>query len=103
MRSALQDKIRRRVQSNLESLGAIAENTACRLLRCQGGWYAILEVPRNLSEEDLTLSLLSDDDVVVHPGYFFEFLREAFLVLSLLPMPDIFAEGTGRILKRFSI
>lgn len=46
------------------------------------------------------LALLRDDDVLVHPGYFFDFPREAFLVLSLLPRPAEFREALDRILAR---
>ena len=66
-------------------LERLAESSACRLLTVAGGWYAVLEVPRNLSEEELVFDLLLKSNVVVHPGYFFDFAREAFLVLSLLP------------------
>jgi hypothetical protein len=37
--------------------------------------------------------------VLVHPGYFFDFASEAFLVLSLLPAPDLFADGVARVLR----
>ena len=101
MRHLVQDQIRRRVQSNLQVLSQLVHNTACRLLKSEGGWYSVVEVPRNVSEEELTLSLLEDDDVVVHPGYFFDFPREAFVVLSLLTPPDAFNEGVRRIINRF--
>jgi aspartate/methionine/tyrosine aminotransferase len=54
-----------------------------------------------MSEEDLVLSLLAEDRVLVHPGYFFDFPREAFLVVSLLPPVDRFTDGISRILSRF--
>jgi len=44
------------------------------------------------------LRLLDEDGVVVHPGYFFDFASEAYLVLSLLPPGDAFAEGVARVL-----
>jgi hypothetical protein len=46
------------------------------------------------------MTLLEKDDTLTHPGYFFDFPREAFLVLSLLPRPEIFREAVGRILAR---
>jgi hypothetical protein len=52
------------------------------------------------SEESLVLQLLEQDHVLVHPGYFFDFPREAFLVLSLLPHPDVFDRGVSRVLAR---
>jgi len=91
-----------RVQANYRALATrIATTPSCRLLRSEGGWYAVLQVPSLEPEEDLVLSLLLDDDVLTHPGYFFDFPRESFLVVSLLPPPALFEEGTGRILRHF--
>jgi aspartate/methionine/tyrosine aminotransferase len=68
------------------------------LLSTEGGWYAVLQVPTFSSEEDLTLGLLTEHGVLVHPGYFFDFPRESFLVISLLTPEADFAEGLRRIL-----
>ena len=91
-----------RVTSNWEWLEREVSDTACRLLQVEGGWYATLEVPRLSSEEILILQLLAEDDVVAHPGYFFDFAREGYLVLSLLPEAEVFQEGVRRILKRLA-
>ncbi len=64
----------------------------------EGGWSAVLQVPATRSEDDLVTRLLAEQGVLVHPGYFFDFPREAFLVLSLLPPPETFAEAVDRIL-----
>ena len=50
------------------------------------------------SEEALALRLVNGG-VLVHPGYFFDFPRESFLVLSLLPEPAIFSDGIDRIIR----
>ncbi len=71
--------------------------TAAEPLR--GGWSAVLRVPAVEPEEELVLRLLADHDVLVHPGYFYEFPREAVLVLSLLPPPDLFREGVARLTR----
>ena len=60
----------------------------------------MLRVPSRDGEEALVLELLERDDVVVHPGFFFDFPREAYLVISLLPEPSTFATGVQRILER---
>jgi hypothetical protein len=65
-------------------------------LGCEGGWSAVVRVPATRSEEDLVCALL-EHDVVVHPGHFFDFPEEAYLVLSLLPEPGPFAEAVGRM------
>ena len=93
--------IRERVRENRRALaGLSASLPACRLLPADGGWSAVLQVPAVLPEEELVLRLLAEDDTLVHPGYFFDFPREAFLVVSLLPPADRFLEGVRRILAR---
>ena len=99
-RAEIQACIRQRTRENLETLQGLPAASPVRLLDVEGGWNATLEIPRLMSEEDWTLSLLDEENVLVHPGYFFDFPREAFLVLSLLPPPDRFREGLGRILAR---
>lgn len=97
----LQNQIKARIKANLGFLQSlIANHPHCRLLRAEGGWYAILEIFNHASEEKLILTLLERDEVLVHPGYFFDFTSEGFLVLSLLPPPEIFREGLGRLLVR---
>ena len=46
------------------------------------------------------LSLLVDASVLVHPGYFFDFTDESYLVVSLLVPEPAFAEGVRRVLDR---
>jgi len=96
--AAVQGQIRQRTRANLEHLLACAAGTPCRCLNTEGGWYAILEMPRIRTEEEWALGLLADSDVLVQPGFFYDFEAEAFLVLSLLTPPAIFAEGVRRIL-----
>ena len=50
---------------------------------------------------NLVLRLLATDEVLVHPGYFFDFPRESFLVVSLLPPPAAFSEAVARVLRHF--
>ena len=69
------------------------------VLPCEAGWSAVLRVPSTRSEEDLAIDLLETAGVVVHPGFFFDFAHEAFLVVSLLPETDVFAEGVRRVME----
>ena len=90
-----------RIGANLEALKALVrDSSGCRALPCEGGWSVVLRVPAILSEEELVLSLMENDRVLVHPGYFFDFPGPAYLVLSLLPRPADFREGVARILGR---
>lgn len=66
-------------------------------LPVQGGWYTILNLPRTQSEEEWVLKLLDEEGIYAYPGYFFDFAEEPYLVLSLLPPPDRFAEGIVRM------
>ncbi len=97
----IQAGVRRRVDENRAHLvRTVGTDTSCRVLPADGGWSAVLQVPATIPEEDLVLQLLDKDGVLVHPGYFFDFPREAYLVPSLLPAPGEFREAVGRILQR---
>ena len=97
-RDELQAPVHARTRANLACLRARLPGSAATLLEPEGGWYAVLRVPATLSEEERVLRLLADHDLLVHPGYFFDFPHEAFLVLSLLAREDDFALGVTRLL-----
>jgi aspartate/methionine/tyrosine aminotransferase len=97
----IQTQIAARVRANLAWLqSAIAADSPCRILTVEGGWYATLQVPRIRREEEWALDLLEQDNVLVQPGFFFDFESEAFLVLSLLTEPHTFREGGCLLLAR---
>ena len=99
--TAIRAQILARVKRNLESLRAqAAAFPAISVLPVEGGWSAVMQVPSVGSEEALILALLEKDDVLVHPGYFFDFAREAFIVVSLLVEPPLFDHGVARVLAR---
>jgi len=100
--AAVQSQIRAQTRANLRHLISAAAGSPCRCLDTEGGWYAVLEVPHIHSEEDWVLQLLAQKDVLVQPGFFYDFESEAFLVLSLLTPPAIFEEGLSRILESTS-
>jgi alanine-synthesizing transaminase len=98
----VRERIQSRVRSNYELLKTSAARVpSCSVLHADAGWYAILQVPSLESEEDLVCELLTRHSVLVHPGYFFDFVRESYLVVSLLPPPALFGEGVTRILRHF--
>lgn len=99
VRNRILDRVRRNRARLADGLG---ERSPCRLLPAEGGWYAVLRVPRGGGEERLVLALLERDDVLVHPGYFFDFPSEAYLVVSLLPEPALFDAAIDRLLARAS-
>jgi aspartate/methionine/tyrosine aminotransferase len=92
--------IHERVKNNLRSLRErVAQYPACDVLRVEGGWSAVIRVPATRTEEELVLALLDGERILVHPGYFFDFPREAFIVVSLLPPPDILDDAIVRMLR----
>jgi alanine-synthesizing transaminase len=100
--AAVRSQIQHRVRANLARCATlVAEHPACTLLRTEGGWSAVIQVPTLESEEELMLALLVERSVLAHPGYFFDFPRESFLVVSLLTPEAAFAAGVSRLLDRF--
>jgi alanine-synthesizing transaminase len=93
--------IQARIEANLRALErAVARAPGCTLLHPEAGWTAVLRVPATRAEEDLVLDLLEEDRVLIMPGYFYDFPREAYLVVSLLPDPAVFNEAVARVLAR---
>jgi aspartate/methionine/tyrosine aminotransferase len=89
-----------RIRENYAHLAERARNApSIELLHADAGWAAVLRVPATRSEEDVVMDLLVGHAVLVHPGYFFDFDREAFLVVSLLPAGEVFAEGIDRLVN----
>jgi aspartate/methionine/tyrosine aminotransferase len=90
--------IRARVLRNDGQLrSAFPAGGAVDVLPLRAGWTAVLRVPAVVPETDLAVALVERHGVLVHPGYFFDFPHEAFLVLSLLPSPDLFDQGIERL------
>jgi len=96
--ATVRSQIRERTRGNLDALIAATADSVNRTLQVEGGWYATVQVPRLRSEEEWALELLERCDVLVQPGYFYDFDQDGLLVFSLLTAPDIFDEG----LRRFS-
>ena len=99
--SAIRAQILERVRRNLGALRTIAAGfPAVDVLRVEGGWTAVIKVPQLRTEEELVLELIEHDDVIVHPGYFFDFPSEAFVVVSLLVEPGPFKTAVTKVLTR---
>ena len=99
-RKGIQKQLLDRVLANLAELDRqLAARRACQRLAVEGGWYAVLRVPVTGSDEDLTIELLRNKSVLVHPGHFYDFPGEGHLVLSLIGPKGEFAEGIRRVLE----
>ena len=100
-RHGIQQQLVARVQSNIAELDRqLAEQQACSRLEIEGGWYAVLRVPATRSDEELALELL-EDAVYVHPGHFYDFPGEGYLVVSLIAPERDFSEGVEKLLGLF--
>jgi len=102
LRHALQAQLLHRISVNLAALdGVLRESKSLARLDREGGWYAILRVPVTGTDDDLAVALLERCSVLVHPGHFFNFSREGFLVVSLIVREHEFREGLHRLQKFF--
>ena len=99
-RHAFQEQVISRVRRNLAELDRqLAMQEACSRLTVEGGWCVVLRVPATRSDEDRAIELLTAQGVSVHPGHFYEFASDGYLVVSLITPERIFAEGTSRLLS----
>jgi alanine-synthesizing transaminase len=102
LRHALQAQLQQRISANLSVLDSVLrESKSLARLDREGGWYAILRVPVTVTDDDLAIALLERCSVLVHPGHFFNFSRDGFLVLSLITLEQQFQEGLRRLQKHF--
>lgn len=98
-RRRMQPQLMRRIEKNLTEFDAqLGKQSLVSRLEIEGGWYATLRVPALRSDEELAIRLLEERSVLVHPGHFYEFPDDGYLVVSLLTPADDFAEGTRRLL-----
>jgi alanine-synthesizing transaminase len=99
-RKTIQPQLLDRVLANLAELDRqLSAQKTCQRLNVEGGWYAVLRVPVTQTDEELAIDLLRRKSVLVHPGHFYDFPSDGYLVLSLITRKDEFTEGTRRLLE----
>jgi len=99
-RQRFQTQLLARVRKNLEELDRqLATQKSCARLAVEAGWNAVLRVPATRSDEELAIELLMRKNVYVHPGHFYDFPSEGFLIVSLIAREEEFAEGTKLLLS----
>ena len=102
-RKNIQPQVLERVKANLRELDRqLAAQRGCERLSVEGGWYAVLRVPVTRSDEELVIELLREKSVLVHPGHFYDFPSDGYLVLSLIAPPREFADGMSAVLEKLS-
>jgi alanine-synthesizing transaminase len=95
---SIQRRIQTRTYENLQFTRQAVTGGAS-LLAVEGGWYIVIQVPQIRTEEEWALELLIRCNLLVQPGFFYDFESEAFLVLSLLTAPEVFREGLNRLVR----
>jgi len=99
-RKIVQPFLLKRVRENLAELDRqLVKQKTCSRLQLEGGWYAVVRVPVTQSDEDLAISLMQDLAVLVHPGHFYDFPSDGYLIVSLITETQQFAKGIARILE----
>lgn len=102
LRHTFQEQLKVRVLRNLAELDRqLAAQTFCKRLEVEGGWYVVIRVPALRSDEDLAIELLTTKSLYVHPGHFYDFEKEGYLIVSLIAPDRDFAEGMRRLLSTF--
>lgn len=104
-RRSLQPQLMARLRQNLTELDRQlkARDSSAVRLHVEGGWYSIVKLDGSgASDDHLVTALARDDGVLVHPGHFYGFPDESHLVLSLLPNPETFSEGIGKLIARLA-
>ncbi len=90
-RGFIQDQILSRLHQNL----ALLRQGRLRILSVEAGWYAVAALGQ--PEEPWVEALLEQYNVLVQPGFFYDFQSSGYAVISLLTDPENFREGLARI------
>ena len=99
-RDFIQAQIKDRILRNYEFLKSeLIANEFADLMKTDGGWYAVLKIKIKISEENMAFEMLEKKDVYIHPGFFFDFKDEGYIVVSLLTPAENFNTGIKRILE----
>jgi alanine-synthesizing transaminase len=102
LRYSFQRQLMARVRANLGELDRrLATHPDCRRLELEGGWHAVLRVPATRSDEELAIELLESKHVYLHPGHFYDFPSDGYVVVSLIMEESQFLEGVKRFVSMF--
>jgi alanine-synthesizing transaminase len=93
----IQQQIQWRIRDNYRRIEEKLAGSSAHPLHTEGGWCSIVRLPRTRSEEAWLETLLTEYELVVQPGYFFDMPGEPYVVLSLLTSPEVFDVGLERL------
>ena len=98
-RHGFQKQLVSRMLHNLAELDRqLATQNVVSRLKIEGGWCAVLRVPATRSDEELAIHLLRLKGVYAHPGHFYDFSSNGFLVVSLLVLETQCRRGISEVL-----
>jgi hypothetical protein len=98
--SGIRNQVRLRIQTNYRLLQKVFTDSSTSVLRVEGGWYAVLQLPQKYSDDHWAEKILTCQNILVQPGHFFDMEQKSCIVISLLPISELFEDGTLQ-LRRF--
>jgi alanine-synthesizing transaminase len=102
-RRSLRAQLLERIRQNWAALESmLAGERSLELLEMEGGWYAVLRVAGGRSDEDLAIEIMQKARVLVHPGQFYDFAGEGYLIVSLIVALENFRTGMAGVLDNVS-
>jgi aspartate/methionine/tyrosine aminotransferase len=101
-RRSLRPQVLERVRDNWAHLRtAVSKASACEVLEGEGGWYAVLRTRQDRADEELAIELLQKTHTLVHPGHFYDFAADGYIVLSLITPVVDFQRGVSCLMEFF--
>jgi alanine-synthesizing transaminase len=91
--------ISRRTRENIDVTDRVVRGSTCTRLHVEGGWSMVIQLPRTKTDEQWTCLLLDESGVLIHPGHFYEFPDDRYVVVSLLPDPGVLRQGIIELVK----
>jgi len=97
-RRSLRAQLLERIRQNWAALESmLAGERSLELLEPEGGWYAVFRVAGGRSDEDLAIEIMRKARVLVHPGHFYDFPGEGYLIVSLIVAQENFRNGMAGV------
>jgi len=90
-------QISERIQTNYHSLRQCFDGSCVSVFHVEGGWYSILQLPQTRSDEEWAEVFLTQQNILVHPGHFFDMEQKSCIVISLLLSSRLFMDTILRI------
>jgi len=91
------ETIQREIRERAEINGKVLEGLKLNVLKREGGWYAVIEIEQD--DEKLAYELLERENILAHPGYFYDFRGRNVVVVSLITRKEVFEEGIAKLTK----